>query len=559
MDDQSQYLYEYQLIADEAARRVFSLLDPSFEASVRLILLSNGEQVFVHEIAPEEGGFSEDERAAVSEELSTLRKNGTESERDEMREILLTRLQKSCKGYWPVISQAISVADGMLFIVTLLSIRALGPPELLRDKDDKDELSEFPKTLPHATLIQFMRQCVSDFHSRISLKESILMPRDPNEPIRAAGRLLMWRARLQAKPGTGDEMALFDDCDALAVTTYERKGLRSKLVLCRPDDSRLEYRYRLAQPVELSNRRAARKILETATESDFCVTDAHLLYGLAGIAGDQLKTDPALYFVEFKGGAHWIFQRKDFVLMHVAFGKPAMPREPFSTEQFFYALKRRLPDIDYKAFEELYFHAWHASTSGMGTIILISEGAKDEAQRLRSQLTPVVPSKIDTFFLGRFARVDGAVLFDNHGVCHAFGVILDGSAKEGLGDPSRGSRFNSAVRYVESSDHNCMAVVVSDDGMVNIVPEMPSVLSRRALTKRIEQLNQLASQELPSPIQFSRVIEWLDRRRFYLDQAACDVVNYCVAEINKRLEGELRKNVAAFEPDPELDQTYFVD
>ncbi|MBN1210722.1 MAG: diadenylate cyclase [Myxococcaceae bacterium] len=560
MDDQSQYLYEYQLIADGNARRVFSLLDPSFEASVRLILLSNGEQVFVQELIPDVGDFSEDELAALAEELSTLRNNGPKPEWDKMRGVLLTRLQEKyiSQKFLAITSPAIPVADGMLFIVTLLSAHALGPVELLRDKDAEPVPVEFPKTLPYATLLQFIQQCVSDFHRRISLQESVLMPRDPNELIRSGGRLLMWRAILQAKPGTG-EMALFDDCDALATVTYERKGLHSRLVLCRPDDSRLKYRYRLAQPVELSSRRAARKILETAKESDFCVTDAHLLYGLADIDWDQRKADPALYFVEFEGGAHWTFRRKDLDLMRVDAGRPTMPRAPLSVQQFIYDLRRRLPDIEPEVLKELFFHASLASRSGVGTIILISEGAIAEAKRLRSQSTPIVPSKIDSSVLSRLARIDGAILFDSHGVCHAFGVILDGSAKEGLGDPSRGSRFNSAVRYVESSEFNCMAVVISDDGIVNIIPEMPSVISRRALTQRIEQLSQLAHQESPSLMLFSRVIEWLDRRRFYLDQEACDVVNYCVAEINKRLEEAFRRNVEAFEPTPELDETYFVD
>jgi DNA integrity scanning protein DisA with diadenylate cyclase activity len=60
------------------------------------------------------------------------------------------------------------------------------------------------------------------------------------------------------------------------------------------------------------------------------------------------------------------------------------------------------------------------------------------------------------------------VLIDPHGTCYAIGAILDGLATE-KGDSSRGSRYNSALRYVESSDYPCLAVVVSEDGLVDVI------------------------------------------------------------------------------------------
>ena len=47
-------------------------------------------------------------------------------------------------------------------------------------------------------------------------------------------------------------------------------------------------------------------------------------------------------------------------------------------------------------------------------------------------------------------------------------MILDGRAS-GRGDSARGARYNSALRYVESSDHPCLAVVVSEDGLVDVI------------------------------------------------------------------------------------------
>jgi DNA integrity scanning protein DisA with diadenylate cyclase activity len=74
--------------------------------------------------------------------------------------------------------------------------------------------------------------------------------------------------------------------------------------------------------------------------------------------------------------------------------------------------------------------------------------------------------------MDNLTAIDGSVLLDTQGVCHAIGVILDGIAKEQQGDPSRGARFNSAVRYVGSrAARSCVVVVISEDGRVDVIPQ----------------------------------------------------------------------------------------
>ena len=50
------------------------------------------------------------------------------------------------------------------------------------------------------------------------------------------------------------------------------------------------------------------------------------------------------------------------------------------------------------------------------------------------------------------------------------GAILDGMVSEEA-DLSRGARYNSAIRYVNSHERTC-AVVVSEDGYVDCFPEI---------------------------------------------------------------------------------------
>lgn len=101
-------------------------------------------------------------------------------------------------------------------------------------------------------------------------------------------------------------------------------------------------------------------------------------------------------------------------------------------------------------------------------MILISEQADAEAKRLSHQCIRIEPMILDDDTMKLVTTIDGAILLDTKGICHAIGVILDGhaSAKE---DTARGSRYNSAVRYVHGDHGRCLAVVVSADGTVDFV------------------------------------------------------------------------------------------
>ena len=64
--------------------------------------------------------------------------------------------------------------------------------------------------------------------------------------------------------------------------------------------------------------------------------------------------------------------------------------------------------------------------------------------------------------------IDGAVLVDLGGTCHAIGVILDGLASDKC-TSARGARYNSGVRYAYQQPDR-VVVVKSEDGMVDVLP-----------------------------------------------------------------------------------------
>ena len=69
--------------------------------------------------------------------------------------------------------------------------------------------------------------------------------------------------------------------------------------------------------------------------------------------------------------------------------------------------------------------------------------------------------------------IDGAVFADLSGDCHAIGVIVDGQMVV-EGDYGRGARYNSIKNYitgykVSHPKEICLAVVMSEDGMINVI------------------------------------------------------------------------------------------
>ena len=84
-------------------------------------------------------------------------------------------------------------------------------------------------------------------------------------------------------------------------------------------------------------------------------------------------------------------------------------------------------------------------------------------------------------------------MVDPVGTGYAAGVILDGLAIKGKGNSSRGARYNSASKYIygaktDTTKGECLAVVVSKDGTINLVRELHKRILRSEITSRIEQV-----------------------------------------------------------------------
>src|SRR5206468_4283631 len=133
-------------------------------------------------------------------------------------------------------------------------------------------------------------------------------------------------------------------------------------------------------------------------------------------------------------------------MMGVAFGKPALPLAPLNEFRFTADVERIFKDISPKTIKLLFQLSEEACRQSHGTVLVITPEATAEAKRLASQGTPIHAVPLTADLVRSVTSIDGAVLIDTECICHAIGVILDGDAVE-FGDPARGARYNSSLRY----------------------------------------------------------------------------------------------------------------
>jgi hypothetical protein len=262
---------------------------------------------------------------------------------------------------------------------------------------------------------------------------------------------------------------LSEACDRIAVMKYEGGEARGRLVIAPHDHPALETLLTLDPPVPVSNHRAVRKLLEMSSrDGPGLVTNGTDIMGLAMIGRGYDQGTEVCFTVDFWGNGAWELRHAEKPLMVVRYGRPELPRPPVARD----SIRDRLRVLDPSATEEAEAWLWDAIEAavdaGHGALLVISRAAPAEAARLRPQALPITPIPLTSDLATRTTAIDGALLIGTDGRCYAIGAILDGRAG-GAGQASRGSRYNSAVRYVNTQAGACFAVVVSEDGMVDLV------------------------------------------------------------------------------------------
>jgi hypothetical protein len=381
---------------------------------------------------------------------------------------------------------------------------------------------------------------------------------DPADVVKAAGRALTRSATLLA--GNDMEAGLFDGLTRVATTRYERRVGIGSLLLADASSEHVDRSVTLRAPVPITDTRTLRKLLETSSRhGESLLTDGSVAYGLGRQSADYPEASESVFQVLIIGDGVWELHHADIPLATVQFGAPRLPEQRLQ--------RVRLEDIAGRVFQEhdsdaLWALATAAADAEHGTMLVISEHAAEEAVRLASQALTIEPTKLDDNFVRQVTGIDGAVLVDPSGCCHAIGVILDGSATE-AGDRSRGARYNSAVKYMASArDTPTVILLVSEDGMINLLPDLRPRMRRAELNDMLTELREAAAIEPVNAERFYNAYRRIEAAAFYLSPVQ-------IEEVNALRDGHWERRMAEganmrvvetpLRPDPKMTDEYLID
>jgi hypothetical protein len=422
----------------------------------------------------------------------------------------------------------------------------------LREPVTDGQLTGNP-SLIHATIAEVLSEAHDELFRPDPGRDLSRRSRSSEEIVRRAAASFMRTPGLAMGDRNYDSPDLFERFNLISSLMYEGVEGTGRMLLAKPDSGAVDVLLQLAEPVPFREPRWSRKVLQMASSKIALIADCEKVLGLGNIAdGVDPWVTQNIFEIEFLDHYHWHLSCGDEVLLVSRYGAPSLPQERFPRARLvdtYRRLFRETTDEDVETFTELFDTA---VAQHHGSMLVVAQDAETEAERLRGQGTRVDPMRLTPELYQRVSGIDGTIIVDPHCVCHAIGVILDGPARSEC-TPSRGSRYNSGIRYVKATNTPRLAVVVSDDRTVDVIPVL------RPRKKRSEIEENIAKLQSSNRDNYHPAINWLDRHRFYLDQGQCNQVNAVLERIrSETMEvGEIMIQWPEFLPNPGLDEEYF--
>jgi len=349
--------------------------------------------------------------------------------------------------------------------------------------------------------------------------------RDTDEFLRAAANLLLMSVAFTGRTGAGFHR-FKTACDSVCITSYEKKENFGHLIIARKDHPAIQMQIEIKEPFPITDYRKLRKELQLSDERLSVITDGENVYGIGTKSPVYDPETEDLFEVHFRGKNSYDVVHHENTILRMRYGVPDHPGELIVKSKFWSDARRIFSKISESQVENLYDVAMLATTLLRGCMLVFLPDAASEAERLKKQCIPINPVRINAEILNVLTAIDGALLIDLDGICHAKGVIMDGIV--GLrGNPSRGSRYNSAITYQEyrGTGKPTMVVVVSDDGMVDVIPVLKPQIKHSEITLAIAILESLNSAGTFIRETFYDTMRYIQNREFYLTPGECRHIN----------------------------------
>lgn len=330
---------------------------------------------------------------------------------------------------------------------------------------------------------------------------------------------------------------------------YEGRSNAGRLIIAPDNDPAVTVEVRFPKPVSLSDRRHVRKLLESSGRDVAVLMNAREVYGLGTVASDYDPTRETIFQIIVGRSGTWRLAHASMDLVLIEDTLPKLPMPMLDIAELRDTIVRTLTDPDIGTLEEL---AIAAGRHRHGAMLIISDEAAAEAARLAPQAMCAEPGRLSPRALEDLTNMDGGVLIDPQGRCHATGVILDGTADQN-GDPSRGSRYNNGIRYLGSGKRAVM-LCYSSDGDTTILPALKKRRRRSEIDALVERYLDACAESPPRLWVADDAAKRIDDIRFYLSDVQCARINQARADLNtwRRANGETEHGEPHLTPDPEL-------
>lgn len=472
-------LGEFVKYANYAARELFDKLDPQLNPRVVLLAIPYGDGTDDIRIEPDGGIYRHEAFASIRDQIRQFDESWLTNFAFDVQGVLWQERVELRYTIQDVLDQDLAKSDSVAFatfpsfmrgccviIVLNLSKHVLFshyavPMEGSRGLN--------PESLIYEAISSFLYGSLP-WLDKLALGHSYVFLEEKGEvALREAAH---WLMRSIAKRSEGIAHDLLTVCNVISTLSYEGSKSRGRMIISRDNHPNVESIIRFDRLVGLENYRRIRKLLEIASAELSLLSDSIGIYGLgkpALEAYDEKRAD--LFIVEFTGHHQWRLIHAGHEVMIVHNGEARLPSAPLREAEFHTKVQEKFPGIAEKDLSGLWSLAREAVRQQHGSMLVITDHAKVEAQRLAGQSTVIAPLKLTSDLMLPLSSIDGAIMMTPPGICHAIGVILDGMASEN-GDPARGARYNSAVRYLEyarGKGHACLIIVISEDGMINIM------------------------------------------------------------------------------------------
>jgi hypothetical protein len=452
-------------------------------------------------------------------------------------------------------------------VVAVPTARWESKPTLSKERIDR--YSVVP-SFQHSLMRELLSAATTDLSRSTPPEDFSIRWSDRSELIRKAARAFVQSVSVFS--GYEFESELVVALDEISTQPYEGRSGAGGLLLAAESNPHVEPVMEFVEPIRVSETRLMRKSLEMADAEHHLLCDGEKVVGLARLRDTYEPAEENAFVFNVVARGVWELSHDQVPLLRVSNTRPSLPQPRLDAQHLKSVARRLFSEIGESEADVLWDLAESASAASHGTMLVVHRNAGEEAARLIPQAQQIRPKLLDSKVLSAVTSIDGAVLVDPTGTCHAVGVILDGHAT-GKGDSSRGARFNSAVRYHDTQSGRCLVIIVSEDGMINLLPDLRRQVARDSVEEDVRQLEESLTDDPDYEI-FFRYWEHLESLAFYLTVEQCERINTARTRLEDHRarpdshphdpnEGSLGYiayvSWTPFAPNPEMNASYFFD